>query len=90
VSAEGPPGNDEHRFAQMSSRTPADIPVRGPIALGAFVKLCGAALTGGEAKVLVQSGLVRVNGEIEMRRGHAVRPGDVVEVESARFRVTGA
>jgi ribosome-associated protein len=72
----------------MSSRTPADIPVRGQIALGAFVKLSGAALTGGEAKVLVQSGLVRVNGDVETRRGHAVRPGDVVEVEGATFRLT--
>jgi ribosome-associated protein len=68
--------------------TPTDIPVAGPIALGSFVKLCGAALTGGEAKVLVQSGLVRVNSETETRRGHAVEPGDVVEVEGAAFRVT--
>lgn len=74
----------------MSASTPTDIPVEGPIALGAFVKLCGVALTGGEAKVLVQSGLVRVNGEIETRRGHAVSPGDVVEVEGAAFRVTTA
>jgi ribosome-associated protein len=74
----------------MSACTPTDIPVRGPIALGAFIKLCGAALTGGEAKVLVQSGLVRVNGEVETRRGHAVRPGDVVAVEGAQFRLVAA
>ena len=59
---------------------PTPIAVDVPITLGQFVKLAGLAETGGDAKVLVVSGLVRVNGQIEKRRGHRLAPGDVVEV----------
>jgi ribosome-associated protein len=74
----------------MSAGVPTDIPVEGPLALGAFLKLAGVAPTGGEAKMLVQSGLVQVNGEIERRRGHDVAPGDVITVMGAVFRVAAA
>ncbi len=65
-----------------------EIAIGGPITLGSFVKLSGAAATGGEAKRLVQGGRVRVNGEVELRRGHAVSAGDVVEVGGARYLAT--
>jgi ribosome-associated protein len=55
--------------------------------LGAFLKLAGAAPTGGEAKVLIQNGEVRVNGATELRRGHDVAPGDIVAVGGAEYRV---
>jgi ribosome-associated protein len=59
--------------------TPVDI--RTPdIRLDSLLKFAGAATTGGEAKLLIQSGNVRVNGRIERRRSHRVGPGDVVEV----------
>ena len=61
------------------------------IALGALLKLAGVADSGGQAKLLIQDGLVFLNGEQESRRGAKVRPGDVVEVEGAppaRIRVT--
>jgi len=65
------------------------VPIRGDaIALGDFLKVAGAAGSGGAAKHMVQGGLVRVNGAPEARRGHKVRPGDVVDVEGAgRFTV---
>ncbi len=50
------------------------------IALGALLKWARLAATGGQAKELIRRGLVRVNGEIERRRGRQVRPGDVVQV----------
>jgi ribosome-associated protein len=71
----------------MTADAPIDIDVDGPLPLGAFLKLAGVAPTGGEAKLLVQSGLVRVNGAVETRRGHTLRIGDLVEVEGAAFRV---
>lgn len=49
--------------------------------LGQALKVSGIAGTGGEAKVLVQTGEVLVNGEVETRRGRKLAPGDVVEVE---------
>jgi ribosome-associated protein len=36
--------------------------------------------TGGEAKLLIQRGDVRVNGAIETRRGRRLQPGDAVEL----------
>jgi len=40
--------------------------------------------TGGEAKVRVQAGEVRVNGAVERRRGRQLLPGDTVELGRAR------
>ena len=62
-----------------------EIAIQGPIPLGSFVKLSGAAATGGEAKRLIQGGAVRVNGEVELRRGHDVIPGDLVEFGGEQY-----
>lgn len=48
--------------------------------LGAFLKWANVARSGGEAKALVQSGRIRVNGQMERRRGRTLVPGDLVEV----------
>lgn len=50
------------------------------IKLDQFLKLAQIAMTGGQAKALIQSGLVRVNGEVETRRGRKLRHGDRVLV----------
>ena len=39
------------------------------IKLDQFLKLADIASTGGHAKYLIQEGVVKVNGEVEMRRG---------------------
>ena len=49
------------------------------IRLQDFLKFCSAVGSGGEAKLLIQDGTVRVNGETETRRGRKLRPGDLVE-----------
>jgi len=64
-----------------------DVAVTGPVQLGAFLKLAGLAGTGGHAKVLVQSGEVTVNGELETRRGRRLQTGDVVGVGGREYRV---
>jgi len=64
-----------------------DIAVSGPLPLGAFLKLAGAAGTGGHAKIIVQSGDVAVNGEVETRRGRMLQAGDVVSVGGREYRV---
>jgi len=64
-----------------------DVAVGGPLPLGAFLKLAGVAATGGHAKILIQSGDVLVNGEVETRRGRTLQPGDVVAVDAREFRV---
>ena len=50
------------------------------IKLDSLLKFAGLAETGGEAKAMVQEGLVKVNGEVCTMRGKKLRPGDVAEV----------
>jgi ribosome-associated protein len=57
------------------------------ITLGQALKAANVAGSGGEAKILIQAGEVRVNGEIETRRGRKLRKGDVVEVGDALLEV---
>ena len=47
--------------------------------LDQFLKWNNIVSTGGEAKMLINSGLVSVNGEIEKRRGRKLKIGDVVK-----------
>ncbi len=57
------------------------------IKLGEFLKWAGVAATGGAAKAMVQQGRVRVNGDIERRRGRELRPGDLVTIAGRGYRV---
>ncbi len=51
------------------------------IKLDALLKYAGWVETGGEAKQMVQDGLVQVNGEVCTMRGKKVRAGDTVTME---------
>lgn len=57
------------------------------IKLDQFLKLADIASTGGHAKFLIQEGLVKVNGEIETRRGKKLRSNDTVEVEGNTIKI---
>ena len=50
------------------------------IRLDGLLKFSGIAGTGGEAKFLVQSGRIRVNGAGETRRSRRLQDGDRVEL----------
>ena len=58
------------------------------IKLDQFLKLADIASTGRNAKYLIQEGVVKVNGEVETRRGKKLVPGDVVEVEGNQITLT--
>jgi ribosome-associated protein len=65
-----------------------DVPIgEDMIRLGQFLKLADLIDTGGEGKVLIASGDVTVNGEIDLRRGRQLHPGDVVAVQGRAARV---
>ena len=66
---------------------PIDVPVRDAIRLGQFLKLANLVESGGEAKPLVADGAVKVNGEVETRRGRQLVNGDVVAVGGQSARV---
>jgi ribosome-associated protein len=51
------------------------------VKLDQFLKFHGLAATGGEAKLRIQRGDVRVNGAIERRRGRQLITGDVVHLD---------
>ncbi len=51
----------------------------GSIRLGQFLKLAGVVETGGEAKLRIQEGEAKVNGEVDTRRGRQLVAGDLVE-----------
>ena len=50
------------------------------IKLEALLKFAGVVETGGEAKLAIQEGDVKVNGEVCTMRGKKLRPGDRVEL----------
>ena len=57
------------------------------IRLGQLLKAAGLVDSGGEAKAVLASGSVTVNGELETRRGRQLAPGDVVTLGDASVRV---
>jgi len=65
-------------------RGPSEAPA---IRLDDVLKLAGIAATGGQAKHLIQSGQVQVNGVVETRRKHLLVEGDEVAVGDEVFVV---
>ena len=57
------------------------------IKLDAFLKFCGAAGTGGEAKQRIAAGEALVNGEVCTQRGRKLRPGDTVRFAGQDYRL---
>ena len=66
-----------------------DIEIRGDmIRLGQLLKLAGVVGAGAEVKALLATETIRVNGEVETRRGRQLHRGDVVSVAGQDLRVT--
>ena len=57
------------------------------IKLQDLLKFAGAVETGGEAKLLIQDGEVKVNGEVCTMRGKKIWPGDRAELDGQVFLV---
>ena len=58
------------------------------IKLDALLKYAALVGTGGEAKMAIAEGLVKVNGEVCTMRGKKIRPGDTVEFDRFSLQVT--
>ena len=67
------------------SEQPAEPSAADTIQLDRFLKLALVVQSGGEAKLLIQSGAVAVNGQSETRRGRKLRPGDTVTVNGQDY-----
>ena len=57
------------------------------IKLGQALKAVGYVESGVDAKDVIQSGLVLVNGEIDTRRGRKLYDGDVVEFDGQQIKI---
>jgi ribosome-associated protein len=55
--------------------------------LDQYLKFKGVVATGGQAKLLIQDGLVKVNGQTETRRGRKLVEGDHVMAIGEKFTV---
>lgn len=63
--------------------TPTPFKLKGPfIELVQLLKATGLCSTGGHAKMVVDEGLVTVDGQIEKRKGCKIRVGQRVEFDS--------
>ena len=61
--------------------------ITASVELGSFLKWAQVVQSGGQAKALIQSGRVRVNGTPERRRSRTLVPGDRVEVGARTLEV---
>ncbi len=64
-----------------------------PIRLDALIKLTGITGSGGQAKQLIQEGLVEVNGDQTTQRSKKIYAGDEVSVAldpAVKLKITGS
>ena len=60
------------------------------VTLGQFLKLADIISSGGQAKFFLEDIQVKVNGEVDQRRGRKLRDGDKIEVEGFEdFQIEG-
>jgi ribosome-associated protein len=72
----------------MSNQDIEEIPIRDSmIRLGQLLKLASLVEDGVEAAELIKNGLVKVNGEIDERRGRQLHNGDTVTVNGRTVKV---
>ncbi len=57
------------------------------IKLDQFLKWCGFSTIGSNAKLTIENGSVKVNGNIEYRRGRKLFKGDLIEIDEKAYRV---
>lgn len=57
------------------------------IKLGQALKAASLVEDGVEAKLAIQDGLVKVNGEVDTRRGRKLYPGDLVTFEGNEIKI---
>ena len=57
------------------------------IKLGQALKLAGLVDSGVDAKFVIQDGLVKVNGQVELQRGKKLYDGDVVSFDGTEIKI---
>lgn len=57
------------------------------IKLDQLVKFAGLSETGAKAKILIDLGEFNVNGELCIKRGKKIKPGDIIEFKNKKYKV---
>ena len=57
------------------------------IKLGQALKATGLVESGVDAKIVIQDGLVKVNGKVDTQRGKKLYDGDVIEFEKNQIKI---
>ena len=68
--------------SQPEPRSPS---TQSTICLDDYLKACGIVETGGQAKIVIQTGRVRLNGVVETRRRKKLVVGDILHVDDMEF-----
>ncbi len=63
------------------NRVPLRVKVQSEIRLDQFLKWANISGSGGQSKMMIQAGQVKVNHVVETRRGKMLKNNDLVEVE---------
>lgn len=84
VSCEGFEQNDEKDQIVTIDES---VSKHSSLCLDQFLKLTSIAESGGQAKLMIQGGKVKVNGEVETRRRRKLVAEDVVEVGGRQWLV---
>lgn len=84
--------HENHRHApEAPAAHPAPLEIRDEvIRLGQALKLASLVEDGADARVVIEAGLVQVNGDPETRRGRQLRHGDVIEFSGEAVKVVSA
>jgi len=68
-----------------------EVPITGEmIRLGQLLKLAGVVDDGAQARTLIENGEVKVDGEVDRRRGRQVQPGSSVNLGQIQIQVISA
>jgi len=74
----------------MSQHSERSVNINTPfIELDKLLKREDLAASGGEARYLIGEGLVKVNGQVEMRKRKKLYPNDIVSFKGTQLRVVG-
>lgn len=57
------------------------------IKLGQALKACNLVESGVDAKLAIQNGLVKVNGQLEYQRGKKLYDGDIVSFQEEEIKI---
>lgn len=74
--------------ARIKQKEHQQVKINGDfIKLDSLLKMCNAVMTGGHAKIVIQEGEVKVNGEECTARGKKIKIGDSIEFDNVIYEV---